>query len=705
MGRAPAGMLKVDWLQQISQGRQVAFLMFLAFVAFGACLLNGFVGDDYFILLPVSAYWEFDLKTIFFAKANTLEYLPVRDLSLAIDAAIWGKSAAGFHVTNLLLYLVSLPLVHRVARRLASLFQCDHPEFIAFWATLIFALHPLQAEAVNFISARNNILAMLFLLLSLELFLSGYRESNGRLALSLLAFLLALFSKASTIFYPIFLIAIVVFAPALRAPWRATLLAVLPFVLVDAGALWVHLSNASDTGIIHDNLVRFGGDNLLLTVARAMSIPFFYFKQLLFPYPLTILYPGVLLTTHVELYATFASLGLALMVFLVWRLRRRSWLPFAGLAWLLLSLGPVINIFPTVPVVADRYAYPAVFGFALICAWLLSRMKSRQVAVLLGACVAFVWIGLDIKRSLEWRSDMSLYASAYAAYPDPVRSTYAKALFHGGRQQAALALYEGMALPGYEYHYLRGRWLSEMGQYEQAVAALHQALREGGGADATIYLALAEAQEASGDTKQAMHAYLRVREATRQDLFGEYNRRAESALQRLRQDASGKRAALIDQAAKQPRSLQAQYELAVFLHASGEYSEAARYYRLAGDIAPVLWEPWYNLGIVHLKQEEHGQAVEAFRQALQRQPGAPRTLHYLGMASEGQGDEQAAIGYYRQALAADPLSLESALRLGQLFYRMGDRRQSLAYYRKAADLVGDDQAVRAKIQGMMEKLQ
>ncbi|MDX8412125.1 MAG: tetratricopeptide repeat protein [Mariprofundaceae bacterium] len=682
----------------------MAVILLLTFCAFGACLLNGFVADDYFILLPVPAYWEFDLQRIIFNKGNALEYLPVRDLSLALDAVIWGKQALGFHLTNLLLYLASLPLAYRVARTLASRLQCQHREFIAFWSTLIFALHPLQAEAVNFISARNNILAMLFLLLSLELFLNGYRNSYGRLALSLLAFALALFSKASVIFYPLFLLAMVSCVPALRAPWRVAMLAILPFVLVDAGALWVHLSNASDAGVIHDNLVRFGGDSLLLTVARAMAIPFFYFKQLLFPYPLTILYPNVLLTANVALYATLACLGLALMVFLAWRLGRRSWLPFAALAWLLLSLGPVMNIFPTVPVVADRYAFPAVFGFALICAWLLSCLKSRCMALLLGACLATVWIGLDIKRSLEWRSDLTLYASAYTAYPEPVRSTYAKALFHDGRQEAALALYDGMAIPGYEYHYMRGRWLSEKGRHKQAVAALRQAVREGG-SDATVYLALAEAHEAGGDMQQAMHAYLRVREATRQDLFGEYQRRAESALKRLRQGTSGKRSALMEQAKRQPKNLQAQYELAVFLHAAGEYGEASKYYRHAGNIAPALWEPWYNLGIVLLKQKDDKQAVEAFRQALKRQPNAPKTLHYLGIASEGMGDEQAAIGYYQQALAADPTLLQSVLRLGQLFYRKGDHRQSLAYYRRAADLAGDDRAVRAKIQGMMEKLQ
>jgi len=495
-GGMPAALA---WTGGATSGQQLAFIMLLAALAFGSCIFNGFVADDYFILLPIRPYWEFDLQTIFFAKANSLEYLPVRDFSLALDAAIWGRNPLGFHLTNLALFLVTLPLVFRSAHMLSTqLGWCQRAALIAFWTTLIFALHPLQAEAINFISARNNLLAMLFLMVSFVLFLGGYRTSHIRMVLSLLAFLLALFSKVSVIFYPLFLMAMVIFVPALRAQWRVALMAIGPFVLLDAAALWVHLSNASDTGVIHDDLIRFGGDNLLLTVARATGIPFFYLKQMLVPYPLTILYPSVLLTGQVALYAALASCGLALMVFLAWRYGRSSWLPFTGLGWLLLSLGPVMNVFPTVPVVADRYAYLAMFGFALVLAWVLSHLKSQQLALLLGASMALAWVGLDIKRSLEWRSDLSLYASAYAAYPDVSRSTYAKALFQNGMKEEALALFDGMATPSHEYHYLRGRWLAEKGQFREAIEALQQALREGGGAEATVYLALAEAFEGSG---------------------------------------------------------------------------------------------------------------------------------------------------------------------------------------------------------------
>lgn len=698
-------IVSVSWLYGWFPPRHpVAVIILVSVCAFGACLLNGFVADDFFIVLDVPAYQKFDLGAIVFGKANTLEYLPVRDISLALDAAIWGENAMGFHLSNLLLYLIGLPLIYRVARSLAGACAVEHSEFVAFWATLIFALHPLQAEAVNFISARNNILALLFLMLSLYWYLEGCSRPNTRLLLSLVAFVLALLSKASVVFYPIFLTALVLVVPALRMSWRFAALSLLPFLLVDAGGLWLHLRNASDAGVIHETLVRFGGDSLALTLARVTLIPLFYLKQLLFPYPLTILYPNILPSSHVGLYAVGTGLGLVALVLLVWRCRRRSWLPVVGLMWLLLSLGPVMNIFPTVPVVADRYAYPAVFGFGVLCAWLMSLLPDQRQVIAFACCVAAVCLGLDVKRTLDWRSDLSLYQAAYAAYADPARPVYAKALFHAGDKAAALALYADVPDPGYDFYYMRGRWLAEQGRKNEAIASFQRARRLGGNDVATVHLALAEAYESSGDLERAIAAYLSALEAERQDLFSAYRQSAQAALDRLRRQLSTRRSELRSLAESEPGNVRAQFEFAVFLQSTGEYDEAGKYYRRVAVIDASLWEPWYNLGVVELKLSRYAQAREAFLESLKRRPGDARTMFHLGLVSERLTDDQAAISYYRDALEADGTYAQAALALGQMYYRKGDNRQALIYFQEAGKLVGDDQSLRARINSMVEKL-
>jgi hypothetical protein len=78
-------------------------LAVIAAVLFGNSLGHEFVWDDHIYLLNKPVYQSFNLRRMFFSLANDLEYLPVRDLSYAIDYAIWGRNPFGFHLTNLLL--------------------------------------------------------------------------------------------------------------------------------------------------------------------------------------------------------------------------------------------------------------------------------------------------------------------------------------------------------------------------------------------------------------------------------------------------------------------------------------------------------------------------------------------------------------------------------------------------------------------------
>ena len=71
----------------------------------------GFVWDDGLLSLA-RVYSYCDLGVILTSTANTFEYLPVRDLTLCLDHALWGnKFAAGFHLQNVLLFAVACVLL------------------------------------------------------------------------------------------------------------------------------------------------------------------------------------------------------------------------------------------------------------------------------------------------------------------------------------------------------------------------------------------------------------------------------------------------------------------------------------------------------------------------------------------------------------------------------------------------------------------
>src|SRR5205085_7967194 len=100
-------------------------------------------------------------------------YRPLRDISHAFDFAMWGENAAGFHLTNVLIHLSNTLLVFALIRRLAGDLG------VAFVAALVFAVHPIQTDAVTYISGRRDILFSLFYLLSFYCYLN-YRARGAR---------------------------------------------------------------------------------------------------------------------------------------------------------------------------------------------------------------------------------------------------------------------------------------------------------------------------------------------------------------------------------------------------------------------------------------------------------------------------------------------------------------------------------------------
>jgi tetratricopeptide (TPR) repeat protein len=680
----------------------VTVVVLAALAVFSPSLGHDFVWDDRLLILPVEAYWSADLASIFFSKVNSLEYLPLRDLSLAVDAAVWGRSPFGFHLTNLLLYLATLPLVYSVVRRLAEMTDHDDPQHLAFWTTLIFAVHPLHAEPVNFVAARNNLMAMLFVMLSLYAFLSPSPRRALMLSCSLLAFGFALLSKASVVFFPLALLLIYWLVPRVRRAPQVTAVWLVAFLLVDLLAVWGHLANAGDTGMIVPGMDRFGVANRWFAAITALQIPWFYVGKALWPQPLSVLYPAP--GTGHSLYGLIAGLGLLLVVVLCWRLRERARLLVFAVGWLLLSLGPVLNLVPTHPVVADRYVYPGSLGLALAAALGLAAAVRRWPSIIYVAWLTvLIWCASSFGRSMDWRSDVSLFEAAYAAYPDEASSHYIGALMASNRDDEALRI-DPKAGAAYSLSYTRGLAAERAGRFDEALEHFAKALRAGGEADQGVLSSAARAYERSGNPMAAIHYYLRVIETTTPDPLGEYRRRAALGLERVRRSQANEAQALIARASAHPTGFAEQFEAGLFLHRLGDYGAALLHYRRAASLQPERWEVWYNIGLVQTKRGARLEAIAAHQRVLALNPGHLQTLTHLGINSAAEGDYEGAARYYQRALSVDPGFVDAAFNLGRLHYRRGDREQARRYLEMTLQLAGADEALRARVNTLLQRL-
>src|SRR4051812_39888328 len=161
-------------------------------VAFGASLWSGFHYDDYSIFAdPAMASASGWMEMFTVRQTRPLTYL-----TLWINYAIEGSgSAIGYHVVNLALHLAAVALALECLRKLL-------PERAAVAAAAIFALHPIQAEAVDYIWARSIVLATVLCLAALLEWL------NGRHWTAVVWFGAALLAKEEVAAFPLVLLLI-----------------------------------------------------------------------------------------------------------------------------------------------------------------------------------------------------------------------------------------------------------------------------------------------------------------------------------------------------------------------------------------------------------------------------------------------------------------------------------------------------------------
>ena len=137
----------------------------LAFVLYAPTLGRGLVDyDDPWLyggnILP-SPSWA-SLHTVLFDLSSPqrymlgVEYLPVRDLSVMADFAVWGSWWGGFHLTSLVGYEASIALWF------AALAAFGVDRRVAGLAVLLWALHPSHAESVAWLAERKGVLGMMF---------------------------------------------------------------------------------------------------------------------------------------------------------------------------------------------------------------------------------------------------------------------------------------------------------------------------------------------------------------------------------------------------------------------------------------------------------------------------------------------------------------------------------------------------------------
>lgn len=527
----------------------------LSVLVYAPTLRYGFVYDDVPQILQNPAVQAHSFQPEFFTGHvwqhlfpdwKGIYYRPLFLLWLQGNYLLFGTAAVWWHAECIAIHALATLLVFLLAQHLGA----DHRQ--AFVAAAIFAVLPVHAEVVSWISGADESLACVLLLSAFLGWLRSRTDSRHSLywyMAAVSAFLAAALMKENAIVLPAI---VFVYEWRLGGGARTAFRRCLPFVAAAAAYLVARLHALGGMANVDQ-----GGS----AVAALLTLPllgWFYFVRLVLPFGTSLFYEVQRITTPtfhgflIPLLQCVAILGIAIVA---GRASRKASFLLAGIAFLLLPMVAAISVFPDHELVHDRYVYiPSTLFAILVAAGLqrAARLLPRWITLAVAtAALALLSLG-TLNAAFPWRDTLELFRHASQAAPRNPRARlfFADELVKRGSPAAALPLYQevlsaepdsmnamvGMAgahfdlgefgeaeriykdaeratppgHPSSTVHYFLGITENRMGKYAEAEQHLHQAISIHPGFSRYHY-ELAVALKGQGKLAEA-------REALRQEL-------------------------------------------------------------------------------------------------------------------------------------------------------------------------------------------
>ena len=413
--------------------------------------------------------WAFGSK--YFGLWNPLVWI-----SFMLNHQIYGMNAGGYHVTNLILHIMSTLLLFWLFNRMTGAIWKS-----AFVAAL-FALHPLHVESVAWIAERKDALSAFFWILTLCMYVR-YTENQTlrKYLLVLFCFVLALLSKPMVITLPLIMILLDYWPLNRFESHKGNLLLwqlkeKMPFFILSAVLVIIILYTPDKNN-----------DANLSFISRLTNAPvafITYLGKTFWPGNLTIFYP---FPAYIPAWQVVgASLLIIFISSAAILLTKHMPCLFTGWLWYVITIAPVIGIVQIgYFAVADRYHYLPSIGIGVLLAWgtpLLFKNESMRNKVLFPAAIAFLTIlmFLSWKQCAYWKNNTLLWNHALKVTNDNymAHNNLAIDLLEKGEIQKALYHYnKAISINNFALaYYNTGLIYYRLGQYQQAITNFHQAI-------------------------------------------------------------------------------------------------------------------------------------------------------------------------------------------------------------------------------------
>lgn len=495
---------------------------------------------------------------------------PIVALSLAINYCLGGLNVRGYHIFNIAVHFASALVLWGVLRHTLLNNRFNErfgrsASFLAFAATLIWAVHPLATEAVNYVSQRTELLMGLFYLLTLYCVIRAWQSVGGRLwsVAAVASCAMGMGCKETMVSAPLFVLLydITLVSSSLRKALRRHL-----GLYIGLAATWGLLVWLNVSGPRSQTCGAHLGMSILDYLRTQAGIIVRYLQLCFWPHPLVITYDDWPLAKTFTAVLPQGLLIVTLLALTAWSVLRRHPAGLLG-AWFFMILAPTSSLIPIVTeIAAERRMYlplvavviAAVIGSGELLRLVKSRLaiSDRAAAIMAAIMLAFVASALGCGTLLRNRD----YQTAIGIWSDAIAK----------RPQSWMALNNLRAV------------VLENGQYERAILYCNMALqRRPKYADGYYNRGLAH--EGKSDSNQAIRDYTRAIEL-KPDHAKAYNNRG------------------------------------IAYGVKGDFDRAIQDCTKAIEITPDFADAYYNRGLAFGQKGDHDRAMRDFTKAIEIEP-------------------------------------------------------------------------------------
>lgn len=588
----------------------------IGFLLYGWSLHNEFVRwDDGMLIYENPVIRQINPSTLkwIFTHFDPELYIPLTFFTYQIDYLISGVHPFLYHLDNLVLHILNALLVMFLC------FALFKRKAIALFCGLLFLMHPLNTEAVEWASGRKDVLSTFFLLASIASYFF-YRDQSSRrwYIASLLLFLCGLLSKVMIITLPIVLL--LLDYARMRKMDRAFFLDKVPYLALSIlfGLI----------GILGKEQV-IGASSFSEKFLMAFKSMVFYMQQYLWPAKFSLLYPynGTITALSPDFFVPIFIICALLLCAIL--LRNRYRLVTVGIFFYCVTVAPTLLNFAKGEMdlyfASDRYAYVPQIGliillvsfFLLIGNWLKKFIQDQMIdraGMVIGLILLCTLGTLSYRLSLVWKNTQSLFQNVITQYPD-----------------ASYVAYNNLC------------------NAERLADHLELAVE-----DCTKSLAV------------------RPHPKTYSNLGAIYRKQKNFA------DAIDvyQKAIALDAQSPYPY-----FGIGIVYAERGQFDLAEAAYQKAIGLKPNYADVYVNLGALYAATGEYTKAAEQYKKALSYNSFSTAALYNAGIADAELGKTESAMQFYAQALAVDSSLVAARINLALLLYKEGNGEAAIAQFR------------------------